>query len=77
MSLIFYSGKECCLCDQAESLLREVSPKALAMATKVDVRSSTDLYHNYGARIPVLLDEQSQTELAWPFNKEQLEEFLS
>ncbi|MEO9945375.1 MAG: glutaredoxin family protein [Paraglaciecola sp.] len=77
MSLMFYSGKECCLCDQAESLIREVSPSALAQTTKVDVRSSADLYHLYGARIPVLFNEESQQELPWPFNKEQLVEFLS
>ncbi|MEP0354969.1 MAG: glutaredoxin family protein [Paraglaciecola sp.] len=77
MTLVFYSGKECCLCDQAESLLKEVSPSVLAQTTKVDVRSSTNLYHMYGARIPVLFNKENEQELPWPFNKEQLVEFLS
>lgn len=76
MKLILYSGQECCLCEQAEVLLSEVSLDHLEV-TKVDVRSSSDLYHLYGARIPVLFNKENRQELPWPFNKEQLVEFLS
>ncbi|WP_289030145.1 glutaredoxin family protein [uncultured Paraglaciecola sp.] len=76
MALILYSGQECCLCEQAEVLLSEVSVGRLEV-TKIDVRSSTELYHLYGARIPVLFNKENGQELPWPFNKEQLVEFLS
>jgi hypothetical protein len=42
----------------------------------VDVRDSTDLYHLYGARIPVLYREDINSELPWPFDSFQLCEFL-
>ncbi|MFQ3196936.1 MAG: hypothetical protein ACI8R9_001426 [Paraglaciecola sp.] len=72
--LILYSGKNCCLCDEAQSLLLDVCPQA--QFEKIDVRADAQLYHQYGARIPVLQRQDSAKELAWPFNKQQLSEFL-
>ncbi|GAC32774.1 glutaredoxin family protein [Paraglaciecola polaris] len=74
-AILFYSGKECCLCDDAEVIFNHVAPNALY--TKVDVKTSTELYHLYGARIPVLKRQDSEQELGWPFNEQQLREFLS
>ena len=76
MDLILYTGKDCCLCEQAQTLLEKVD-KSLALTLKnIDVRASTDLYHLYGARIPVLYREDIQSELPWPFDSFQLCEFL-
>ncbi|WP_299074357.1 glutaredoxin family protein [uncultured Paraglaciecola sp.] len=76
MGLILYTGQGCCLCEQAETLLMEVDKNAAATVHKVDVRSNTDLYHLYGARIPVLYRQDTQSELPWPFDSFQLGEFL-
>lgn len=76
MDLILYTGQGCCLCEQAQTLLQQVDKKATANLTKVDVRVSSDLYHLYGARIPVLYREDIQSELPWPFDFFQLCEFL-
>lgn len=76
MDLILYTGQGCCLCQQAETLLKEVDKSAADMLKKVDVRASADLYHLYGARIPVLYREDKQSELPWPFDSYQLCEFL-
>lgn len=76
MDLILYSGQGCCLCEQAETLLEQVDKNASAILKKVDVRTSSDLYHLYGARIPVLYREDNQSELPWPFDSIQLCEFL-
>ena len=43
---------------------------------KVNIRDSADLYHLYGARIPVLKIEKSDSELGWPFTLDDLIEFL-
>ena len=43
---------------------------------KINIRTSTDLYHLYGARIPVIKDANKQTELGWPFTIDDLIEFL-
>ena len=76
MHLILYTGQGCCLCEQAETLLEEVDKNAASSLKKVDVRTSTDLYHLYGARIPVLYREDKHSELPWPFDSFQLGEFL-
>jgi hypothetical protein len=76
MALILYTGQGCCLCEQAETLLQEVDKNVLALLQKVDVRSSPELYHLYGARIPVLHRQDTNSELPWPFDSLQLVEFL-
>ena len=76
MDLILYSCQGCCLCEQAQTLLEQVDKNASAILKKVDVGTSPDLYHLYGARIPVLYREDSQSELPWPFDSFQLCEFL-
>ena len=75
--LILYTGQGCGLCEQAEVLLEQVDKKNAAFVLKkVDARASTDLYHLYGARIPVLYREDINSELPWPFDFFQLCEFL-
>ncbi|AEE23193.1 glutaredoxin family protein [Paraglaciecola chathamensis] len=75
VALLFYTGKNCCLCDDAQAILDHVAPEV--GYTKLDVRSSTELYHLYGARIPVLKRQDTEQELGWPFGEQQLREFLS
>ncbi|MGS2720139.1 glutaredoxin family protein [Paraglaciecola aestuariivivens] len=77
MSLILYTGENCGLCEQAESMLITVNPQAAKALQKVKVRDDAHLYHLYGARIPVFFREDKQQELAWPFEPEQLKEFLN
>jgi hypothetical protein len=74
--LILYTGQGCGLCDEAEALLEKVSENAASSLKKVDVRANSDLYHLYGARIPVLYREDIHNELPWPFDFFQLGEFL-
>ena len=74
--MILYTGQGCGLCDEAEALLEKVSENAASSLKKVDVRANSDLYHLYGARIPVLYREDIQSELPWPFDSFQLCEFL-
>lgn len=81
MKITLYSSENCCLCDQAKDLLDKVSSaNAIDIELSVsDVRKDHDLYHLYGARIPVLKHEQEkreQTELGWPFDETMLLEFL-
>lgn len=74
--LILYSGQHCCLCDEAKLLLQQ-SAVNLEQVQEIDVKSDPQIYHLYGARIPVLVDSITQQELAWPFDYQQLTEFLS
>lgn len=76
MDVILYTGKDCCLCEQAESLLKNLQNVSACNVSKVDIRSTTDLYHLYGARIPVLFRQDNNQELPWPFDESQLKEFM-
>ncbi|MFT6270058.1 MAG: hypothetical protein ACJAVV_002886 [Alphaproteobacteria bacterium] len=52
MNITLYTGPNCELCEQALGLIHELEgPIELE---KVNVRDSVELYHLYGARIPVV-----------------------
>lgn len=71
--LILYGTVGCHLCEQA----RTVIELADATAKHVDIIDDEALYEQYGMRIPVLLREDTKTELGWPFNKVDVLQFLS
>lgn len=72
----FYSGQHCCLCDDALALLTQTKVD-MSQLTKIDVKSDPQVFHLYGARIPVLVNTENQQELAWPFDLTRLIEFVS
>ena len=82
--LTLFSGAQCSLCDTAKSMLETLIQKqgspdgsdALFDVTIIDVKAQREFFHQYGARIPVLKREDNQQELAWPFDSNQLIEFL-
>ena len=76
MQIILYTGQGCGLCDQAEAILQGLPNYDAIELEKIDVRTTTELYHLYGARIPVLFRKDNQSELPWPFDFIQLSEFL-
>ena len=76
MKLFFYTGPQCSLCDLADEELKATTHYATLQIEKVNIRNSTDLYHLYGARIPVLKREDNNKEIGWPFSCADLEEFL-
>ena len=72
-------GEDCSLCDVASNLLdiaMNNEPHISVDVTYVNVKSTTLLYHNYGARIPVLLNRDTDMALYWPFELPQVQEFL-
>lgn len=76
MKLILFSGEMCHLCDQAELLIKQVAPQDATAMQKVNVKQDHQLFHLYGARIPVLKRTDTDNELGWPFDASELEEFL-
>ena len=64
------------MCDEAAALFEKIAENTTCTLKKVDVRASSELYHLYGARIPVLYREDIHSELHWPFDLFQLGEFL-
>ena len=73
MSTLLLLGTEGChLCEEAEILLQQAG---LAFSS-IDIIHDESLQQQYGLRIPVLLHDASQKTLNWPFNLEQLNDFL-
>lgn len=62
--IVLYTTLGCHLCEQAESLIRQVMPMEWQI-THVDVAEDDTLLEQYGERIPVV--EIKSQELAWPF----------
>ncbi len=75
--LTLFSGPDCHLCDLAEQLIKSTLVTANEDLEKTDVSKDHNLYHLYGARIPVLKRNDIHDELCWPFDQQQLIEFLS
>ena len=72
-------GEDCSLCDVASNLLDIAmanEPQFPIEISYINVKSTTLLYHNYGARIPVLLNRDTDMALYLPFELPQVQEFL-
>ncbi len=70
--LILYSRADCHLCDLVAMML----DRAGVAWRPVDIESDSGLLRKYGMVIPVLLNPGSGRELFFPFDDEQLQQFL-
>lgn len=70
-------GEECSLCDDAGALLDSVLPETVQKELAyVDVKSSTELYHHFAVKIPVLFDTKANRFMVWPFGKDDVHRFF-
>ena len=76
VKIYFYTGPHCSLCDLADLEIARTSMSSSLTIEKINIRQSTELYHLYGARIPVLKRDDNNKEIGWPFTTADLEEFL-
>lgn len=74
MRLTLYQRDDCHLCDLALGLLAEVRAPEF---DSVFIDGDEALEQRYGVRVPVLRDEDRGVELEWPFDVEELREFLA
>ncbi len=74
LALILYTGPGCHLCDDAREIINQLN-QPVDLET-VNIRQSPELYHLYGARIPVVKRVDNQKELGWPFDIVALKQFL-
>ncbi|MGB0224425.1 glutaredoxin family protein [Marinobacterium sp. xm-d-509] len=66
----------CHLCDQALPLLVSGIDPSKYEVDLVDIAFDDELMNQYATRIPVLVDPQSKQSLDWPFDAEQLAQFI-
>lgn len=66
----------CHLCEQALPLLVSGIDPSKYEVDLVDIAYDDELMNQYATRIPVLVDPQSKQSLDWPFDSEQLSQFI-
>ncbi|KUL28697.1 glutaredoxin family protein [Chlorobium limicola] len=54
-TVTLYGKKDCCLCDQAMTVLYRVQASVPFVLEKVDIASQPDLFEKFGEQIPVIL----------------------
>ena len=72
-TLTLYSTSNCHLCDNAVAILNEL---AIYPFTIVEISDSEQLLTSYSTKIPVLRREDNNAELNWPFNAQEVVQFL-
>ena len=72
-TLTLYSTSHCHLCDNAIAILNEL---AIYPFTIVEITDSEPFLISYGTKIPVLRREDNKAELNWPFNAQEVVQFL-
>lgn len=76
MALVLYTTQACHLCEQAQALLMPFQNMLKVDVFLEDIAESEAQVERYGLRIPVLQHEESGAELDWPFDFEQLQQWL-
>lgn len=66
----------CHLCDEAVAVLQQVLVVGEAEVDLVDIVYDPELMNLYAERIPVLVQRGGGHELGWPFDGDQLRQFL-
>lgn len=75
--LILYGTDGCHLCDQAYELLMPALAQERITVSHADILDDPVLEERYGIRIPVIQDAAGLRELGWPFDHDELENFLT
>lgn len=76
-TLIFYTTAGCHLCDVARQVYESTLNPDYFTVEVVEIADHDHLIERYGTRIPVLKRKLTDTELGWPFDQQQLMDFLS
>lgn len=77
MALVLMSTEACHLCELAQQVLQQVHQQIPLQVYVQDISESEELVERYGIRIPVLFDETTKNELGWPFDAQQLVDWLN
>lgn len=73
IQLNLYTTSHCHLCEQALEMLSQHQNIEL---TLIEIANNEELISLYGTRIPVLHNAHNADELDWPFNQQDLLDFI-
>lgn len=74
---VLYGTVGCHLCELAEALVAPAMRQRDVAWQQCDIADDDALLSRYGVRIPVLLHKPSGEELGWPFDAEELAQWLN
>ena len=77
LSLELLGTLGCHLCDDAEQVLVSCLDLSQVRIEVVDIAESDELMSAYATRIPVLRHVLSNSDLCWPFQADQVKEFVA
>ncbi len=77
MHLVLYTTLGCHLCEQVEAMLDHLASAFPHQLQKCDIAEDDALLEIYATEIPVLFRPDIDMEIAWPFEIEQLAQFLA
>jgi Glutaredoxin-like domain (DUF836) len=67
----------CHLCEQAEQIVNACLPDNLGVTIEmIDIAEQEQWQESYAIRIPVLYHPETRKELAWPFDKADVIQFI-
>jgi glutaredoxin len=75
-TLILYTRKDCCLCEEMKEVVRRVAEGFVLTLQEVDVDGSAELQEQYGNEVPVLL-VNSRKAFKYRVNERELEKRLN
>ncbi|MBV1906308.1 MAG: glutaredoxin family protein [Pseudomonadales bacterium] len=75
--LTLYSTSACHLCEQAISLLSNIPEVSEFKVVIQDISESVELVERFGLRIPVVQADSTACDLGWPFNEEDVKQYLA
>ncbi len=76
-NLLLYTTQGCHLCEIAMQLLAATLSPEQYRIKAVEISESDQLVETYGIRIPVVADPDGNAELGWPFDQQQLLDFVA
>jgi len=75
-SIYLYSTPGCHLCEMAREIVSPLLNNYSLYLEEIDIAESDELIERYGVRIPVLKSPRHIDELGWPFDSQQVANFL-
>lgn len=76
-ALILYSTLGCHLCENAKQVLWPVLSETGLQLQEVDIADDDQLQEQYGIRIPVVRLQNATEDLGWPFDDDDLRNYLT
>lgn len=77
MNITLYGTSACHLCEQAAAMLIHLRNDYDLNLVEIDICDSESLLAEYSLTIPVLLREDTQEKLWWPFSGEDILKLIS